>query len=334
MTRSPRRSRSDAMSSVSGASASSMNAYPGWRSAPARVAPGLFPPEVVVQVKALACELPATLGVPLSRLSTADIVREAQRQGIVATVSDKTVWRWLHDDAIRPWQHRTWIFPRDPAFAEKAGRILDLYARCWDGAALTADDFVLSADEKTSIQARLRRHPSTPPGSRRPMRVEHEYERGGAWAYLAALDVHRAKLFGRCERTTGIAPFDRLVTQVMTQSPYREARRVFWIVDNGSSHRGARCVERFQTAFPNLIPVHGPIHASWLNQIEIYFSIVQRKALTPNDFQSLKDVEERLLAFQAYYESIARPFEWRFTKDDLAALIRKLGDRTALPVAA
>jgi hypothetical protein len=312
-----------------------MNAYLGWRSAPARVAPGLFPPEVVVQVKALACELPATLGVPLSRLSTADIVREAQRHGIVATVSDKTVWRWLHEDAIRPWQHRTWIFPRDPDFAAKAGRILDLYARCWNGQALSAADFVISADEKTSIQARLRRHPSVPPGPRHPMRIEHEYARGGAWAYLAAFDVHRAKLFGRCEPTTGIAPFDRLVTQVMTQSPYREAKRVFWIVDNGSSHRGAACIHRLQTAFPNLIPVHGPIHASWLNQIEIYFSILQRKALTPNDFQSLADVEERLLAFQNYYESIATPFEWRFTKDDLAALLRKLDrDRPALPVAA
>jgi hypothetical protein len=323
------------MSSVCGASASSVNAWLAWRSALARVAPGLFPPEVVVQVKALACELPATLGVPLSRLSTADIVREVQRHGIVATVSNKTVWRWLHEDAIRPWQHRTWIFPRDPDFARKAGRILDLYARCWDGHPLTADDFVVSADEKTSIQARLRKHPSTPPRAGRPMRVEHEYARGGAWAYLAALDVHRAKLFGRCESTTGIAPFDRLVTQVMTQSPYREARRVFWIVDNGSSHRGAACVHRLQTAFPNLVPVHGPIHASWLNQIEIYFSIVQRKALTPNDFGSLEEVEDRLLAFQAYYESIAMPFEWRFTKDDLTALIRKLDDRaTALPAAA
>jgi DDE superfamily endonuclease len=275
------------------------------------------------------------LGVPLSRLSTADIVREAERQGIVATVSDKTVWRWLHEDAIRPWQHRTWIFPRDPDFAPKAGRILDLYARCWEGHPLTSDDFVLSADEKTSIQARLRTHSSTPPRAGRPMRVEHEYARGGAWAYLAALDVHRAKLFGRCDVTTGIAPFDRLVTQVMTQSPYREARRVFWIVDNGSSHRGAACVHRPQTAFPNLVAVHGPIHASWLNQIEIYFSIVQRKALTPNDFRSLQDVEDRLLAFQSYYERIATPFEWRFTKDDLAALLRKL-DRhaTAPPVAA
>lgn len=335
MTKSPRRLPSGAMSSVSGASASSLNAWRDLRSGPARVVPGLFPPEVVVQIKALACELPATRGLPFSRLSTADIVREAQRCGIVATISDKTVWRWLHEDAIRPWQHRTWIFPRDPDFAPKASRILDLYARCWEGHPLTADDFVLSADEKTSIQARLRTHPSTPPRAGQPMRVEHEYARGGAWAYLAALDVHRAKLFGRCEDTTGIGPFDRLVTQVMTQSPYREARRVFWIVDNGSSHRGAACVHRLQTAFPNLVPIHGPVHASWLNQIEIYFSIVQRKALTPNDFRSLDEVEERLMGFQRYYESIATPFEWRFTKDDLAALMRKLDSKaTALTAAA
>jgi hypothetical protein len=335
MTRSPQRSRSVAMWSASGASASSMNVWPDSRSAPARVVPELFPPEVVVEIKALACELPATLGVPLSRLSAADIVRAAQRHGLVATISDRTVWRWLHEDAIRPWQHRPWIFPRDPNFAQKAGRILDLYARCWEGNPLSEQDFVLSADEKTSIQARIRTHRSSPPRPRQPMRVEHEYERGGAWAYLAALDVHRAKLFGRCERTTGIAPFDRLVTQVMSQSPYCEARRVFWILDNGSSHRGEASVRRLQAAFPNLVPVHGPIHASWLNQIEIYFSILQRKALTPNDFASLEEVEERLLAFQTYYESLATPFEWRFTRDDLAALLRKLdGNPTALAAAA
>jgi DDE superfamily endonuclease len=324
MTRSPRLSPSDAMSSVSGASGSSSNAWAASRNAHARVGPGLFPPELVVQIKALACELPATLGLPLSRLSTADIVREAQRAGIVAQISDKTVWRWLHEDAIRPWQHRTWIFPRDPEFAVKAGRILDLYARQYDGYPLATDEFVISADEKTSIQARLRCHPSTPPRPRQPRRVEHEYERGGAWAYLAALDVHRAKLFGRCEPTTGIEPFHRLVAQVMTQSPYREARRVFWILDNGSSHRGTACVERLHTLFPNVVAVHGPVHASWLNQVEIYFSILQRKALTPNDFRSLADVEERLLGFQRYYESIATPFEWRFTKDDLSALLQKL----------
>jgi hypothetical protein len=289
----------------------------------------------VVQVKALACELPATRGLPLSRLSCADIAREAQQAGLVATVSGKTVWRWLSEDAIRPWQHRAWIFPRDPDFARKAGRILDLYAGEWDGHPLHREDFVLSADEKTSIQARLRRHPTTPPGPGRAARVEHEYTRGGAWAYLAALDVHRAKLFGRCEPTTGIVPFDRLVAQVMTQPPYRDARRVFWIVDNGSSHRGAACLRRLQAAYPTLIPVHTPVHASWLNQIEIYFSIVQRKVLTPNDFTSLTEAEVRLLGFQEYYQTIARPFAWHFTRADLMDLLKKLDAASvALPRAA
>ena len=156
------------------------------------------------------------------------------------------------------------------------------------------------------------------------MRVEHEYERCGAWAYMAALDVHRAKVFGRCERKSGIAPFKRLVDHVMRQPPYNKARRVFCIMDNGSSHRGAKCVARLQEKFPRLVPVHGPVHASWLNQIEIYFSIVQRKVLTPNDFPSLAAVEKRLLAFQTHYETIAHPFEWKFTRHDLAKLLNKI----------
>jgi hypothetical protein len=183
---------------------------------------------------------------------------------------------------------------------------------------------VLSTDEKTSIQARRRCHPTLPPAPGVAMRVEHEYQRCGAWAYLAALDVHRAKVFGRCEPKTGIAPFERLVDQVMRQPPYNEARRVFWIMDNGSSHRGARCVARLRAKYQRLVPVHGPIHASWLNQIEIYFSIVQRKVLTPNDFPSPGDLEERLLAFRDYYEAIAQPFAWTFTRGDLAALLNKL----------
>ena len=308
----------------SGASASSTNALPAWRNVPARVVPGFFPPEGVVQVKAIACVLPRTLGLPLSRLSTEDIASEVRRSGLVATISDITVWRWLNEDAIRPWQHRCWIFPRDPQFVAKAGRILDLYARRWEGKPLGPNDFVISADEKTSIQARVRCHATVPPYPGRPMLVEHEYERGGALAYLAALDVHRAKVFGRCEAKTGIVPFDRLVADVMNQSPYREADRVFWIMDNGSSHRGQRSVQRLQSAYPNLVAVHGPVHASWLNQIEIYFSIVQRKVLTPNDFRSLGEVEERLLTFQAYYESIATPFEWKFTRRDLKKLLEKI----------
>ena len=266
---------------------------------------------------------------PLSRLSVADVARHAQRTGLVARISDSTVWRWLNEDAIRPWQHRCWLFPRDPQFQAKAGRILDLYERRWQGRPLRWDEFVISTDEKTSIQARLRIHPSLPTGPGASMRVEHEYARAGAWAYLAALDVHRAKVFGRCEATSGIAPFERLVDQVMSQPPYSTARRVFWIMDNGSSHRGEASVRRLTQAHPTLVPVHGPVHASWLNQIEIYFSIVQRKALTPNDFPSLAAVAERLFNFERYYESIAHPFEWNFTRTDLNALIARMRDRWA-----
>jgi hypothetical protein len=298
-----------------------------------RVAPGLFPPELVVQVKALACELPATYDVPLSRWSLDELTRHVCASGLVAQLSQTTLWRWLHEDAIRPWQHRCWIFPRDPEFAAKAGRILDLYQRHWKGRPLQDDEFVISADEKTSVQARRRLHPTLPPQPGRPMKVEHEYERLGAWAYMAALDVHRLKLFGRCEAHSGIASFDRLVAQAMTQDPYRSARRVFWIMDNGSSHRGQRSVERLQTRYPNLQVVHGPIHASWLNQIEIYFSIIQRKVLTPNDFTSLEMLADRLERFERHYEIIAKPFEWKFTRKDLAKLVQRLHTKPQ-PVAA
>lgn len=257
----------------------------------------------------------------------ADIARYACQSGLVATISGSTVWRWLNEDAIRPWQHRSWIFPRDPQFALKAGQILDLYQKVWNGSQLKEDEFVLCADEKTSIQARARRHVSYPTQPDYPMKVEHEYKRLGAWAYIAALDVHRMKLFGRCEHKSGIASFDRLVDQVMTQAPYREARKVFWIVDNGSSHRGSKSAGRLQEKYTNLVLIHGPVHASWLNQIEIYFSILQRKALTPNDFPSLQALEERILNFQRYYEEIADPFEWKFTRKDLDRLMSKIKTR-------
>ena len=275
----------------------------------------------MVEVKAVACELPWASGVPLSRWSRNEIAREVMHRGIVAEISGTTVWRWLSEDAIRPWQHRSWIFPRDPQFEAKAARVLNLYQGIWENRPLRKNEYVISADEKTSIQARVRIHATEQTGAGQTMRVEHEYARGGALAYLAAWDVRRARVFGRCETTTGICPFGRLVEQVMSQEPYRSARRVFWIVDNGSSHRGAPSVTRLQTAWPNLTLVHLPVHASWLNQIEIYFSIIQRKVLTPNDFASLDDVAARLLGFQRRYEQIAKPFAWKFTRDDLSRLL-------------
>ncbi len=246
------------------------------------------------------------------------------RQGLVASIGKTTIWRWLSEDAIKPWNHRSWIFPRDPQFRQKATRVLDLYEGLWQGQALAKGDCVLCADEKTSIQARRRRHPTKPPTPGRPMQVEHEYQRLGAWAYLAAWDVRRARLFGRCEPTTGIEPFTRLLSQVMSREPYRSAPRVFWVLDNGSSHRGLACVRRLQSRWNNLIVVHTPVHASWLNQIEIYFSVLTRKALKPNNFSSLKKLQTAILEFQRHYQTVAQPFQWKFTRRDLDRLLKKL----------
>ena len=306
----------------------------GLRDRPRSGRPRRFPAAVVAEAKAITCELPATRGTPTSRWSLADLRDELLVTGLVEEISTTTLWRWLAEDAIRPWQHRSWVFPRAPDFAAKAGVALDLYQRRFQGRHLEPGQFVISADEKTSIQARCRCHPTLPPGVARMMKVEHEYQRGGALAYLAAWDVHQARLFGRCEPSTGIQPFDRLVEQVMTVEPYASATRVFWIVDNGSSHRGQASIDRLQGAWPNLTLVHLPVHASWLNQIEIYFSVVQRKVLTPNDFLDLAEVKQRLLGFQRRYQQAAVPFDWRFTRADLEQLLRRLDDHEQFPTAA
>ena len=282
----------------------------------------------------MACELPHRIGLPLARFSIPELQREVLAQGIVAEISGATLWRWLSADALRPWRYRSWIFPRDPQFLEKAGRILDLYQGRWKNRRLLPTEYVLSADEKPSIQARQRKHESLAPKPGRPTYIEHEYKRAGAWTYLAAWDVQRAKIFGRCEPKTGIAAFERLVAQVMAQEPYRSATRVFWIIDNCSAHRGQKAITRLQEKWPTIIPVHTPIHASWLNQIEIYFSVVQRKVLTPNDIGSLAELEERLLRFQVRYEETAKPFHWTFTRKDLAALLSKLDSGSKLLKAA
>ena len=292
--------------------------------------PRQFPAAVVAAAKAIACELPATRGVPLGRWSLFELRDEVLATGLVDDVSTTTLRRWLDEDPIKPWRHRSWIFPRDPEFAAKAGVVLDLYQRGFQGGELGEDEYVISADEKTSIQARCRCHPTLPPGKARMMRVEHEYERQGALAYLAAWDVHYARLFSRCEPTTGIEPFGRLVEQVMTSEPYASAERVLWVVDNGSSHRGRASLDRLEGKWRNLRLIHLPVHASWLNQIEIYFSIVQRKVLTPNDFVDLAEVEHRLLAVQHRYEQTAVAFDWRYTKADLDRLLRRLTEHEQL----
>jgi transposase len=298
------------------------NGIEGLADAPRSGRPPVYSAAEVARVKAWACALPVEHGQPLSRWSAPELARQLRADGIGASVA--TVRRWLAEDALKPWQYQSWIFVRDPHFAAKAAVVLDLYAGIYRGGTLGADEFVISADEKPSIQARDRCHPTAPVGKDRVMRINHDYRRRGALAYLAAYDVSHGRVFGQCNTTTGIAAFTALVDQVMSREPYSLAKRVFWIVDNGSSHRGQAAIDRLAAQYPNAVMVHTPIHASWLNQVEIYFSIIQRKVLSPNDFTDLAAVEQRLLAFEDRYNATAIPFKWKYTTADLNRHLERL----------
>jgi len=279
-------------------------------------------------VVALACQLPAATGVPLSRWTGPELLAEITRAGAAEEkLSASSVLRILAEHPVKPWQYQSWISPRDPDFAAKATVILDLYQGYYHGTRLRPGDRILSVDAKPSIQARGRCRPTAPAARGRPVRVEHEYVRHGALALLAALDVHTGKVFAATPDTTGIVPFMDLMGQVMSRPEYKDAPRVFVIVDNGSDHRGQAAAGRLRDAYPNAIMIHTPVHASWLNQIEIVFSVIQKKVLTPGDFPGLGTLSHALLAFVNRYNRTARPFNWKFTAGDLTALLHRISQR-------
>ena len=283
-------------------------------------------------VVALACQLPAATGVPLARWTGPELAVELTAQGLVdSPVSASSILRILSEHPVKPWQYQSWIYPRDPNFATRAGVVLDLYQGRYQGKPLRPGDRILSVDAKPSIQARGRCHPTLPAAPGRPARVEHEYVRNGALALLAAFDVHTGKVFASTPKTTGITPFMALMAQVMSQPEYANAARVFVIVDNGSDHRGRAAIDRLRKAHPNAIMIHTPVHASWLNQVEIFFSIIQKKVVTPNDFASTTELGQTLLAFVDRYNQTARPFNWKFTADDLTALLRRINEHEQKP---
>ena len=278
-------------------------------------------------VVALACQLPAASGVPLSRWTGPELAAELTAQCLVsAPISVTSLLRILAENPVRPWQYQSWIYPRDPDFAAKATVVLDLYQGFYQGKPLGPGDRILSFDAKPSIQARGRIHQTLPAAPGKPARVEHEYVRHGALALLAGLDIQTGQVFASTPRTTGIAPFMDLAGQVMARPEYKNAPRVFVIVDNGSDHRGQAAIDRLRKAHPNAIMIHTPVHASWLNQIEIFFSIIQKKVVSPNDFASLEQLSGTLLAFVTRYNQTAKPFNWKFTAADLTDLLRRISE--------
>jgi transposase len=229
-------------------------------------------------VVALACQLPAATGVPLSRWTGPELAAELAARGLPCPISVSSILRILAEHPVKPWQYRSWIYPRAPDFEAKANVILDLYQGFYGGQPLRPGDRLLSFDAKPSIQARGRCHPTAPAAPGKPVRVEHEYVRHGALALLAGLDVHTGKVFAATPATTGIKPFMDLAGQVMARPEYTSAPRVFVIVDNGSDHRGQAAIDRLASAHPNAIMIHTPVHASWLNQIPVNRPSARRHA--------------------------------------------------------
>jgi transposase len=278
-------------------------------------------------VVALACQLPAETGVPLSRWTGPELRRELEERGLLsAPASESSVLRILAENPVKPWRYQSWITPRDPAFEAKASVILDLYQGFYQGEPLRPGDRVVSVDAKPSIQARSRVRPVVPARPGQVMRVEHEYERNGALALLACYDVQEGTVSAATPPATGIKPFMALMGEVFEKPEYRDAPRVFVIVDNGSDHRGKAAADRLRGAHPNAVMVHTPVHASWLNQVEIIFSVIQKKVISPNDFSSLENLSETLLAFIDRYNRTAKPFSWKYTADDLRDLLHRINE--------
>lgn len=280
------------------------------------------------RVTAVVCETLKERRQPLSRFSTADLHRIVVKEEGLTGLSQATLSRILRENVLKPWQYRYWLFSRDPDFVSRACVVLDLYAGFWEGQRLGVDEYVLSADEKRiQVLARCHAALSTIPGS--VQRVEFEYERLGTVAYHAAWDVFRGKVFGMVAPTSSIETFNQLVHLVMPQAPYQMASRVFWLVDSGPGHHRSTFPQRLTGMYSNAVAVMLPVHASWLNQIEIYFSIVQRKVLTPLDVADAAALTNRLVGFQDYYQEVAKPFNWKFTAADLKKRLEALKEFSA-----
>jgi hypothetical protein len=291
--------------------------------------PPTYGPVQKAQVVAAVCEILDEHQQPLSRFALSDLGQLVRPRTGLNHLSQASLGRILNQYALKPWQYRYWLYPRDPDFVSKACVVLDLYAGLWQGQPLGVNEYVLSAAEKT-IQILARCHPSTLTSPGHLARVEFEYERLGTVAYLAAWDVFGAKIFGRVAPTTDIVNFNQLIDQVMSQAPYAQAARTFWIVDSGRAHHRSTFPARLKNLYPHAVAVPLPIHASWLNQIELYFSILQRKVLTPMDVTDRVGLTQRVLDFQDYYQATARPFTWKFTAETLQKRLEALNNFIAI----
>lgn len=294
---------------------------------PGREPPGVFPPEVRAQATALACSLPQEEGVPLARWSAAEIARRLIALGLVSSIAACTVYRWLVQDKIRPWRYHFWQRILNPQeFLERARPILHLYENAQN--LLKEGVWVVCTDEKTSIQAR-ERESTLPAEPGHPVQVSPRYRRHGALQLFAALSVADGRVYGQCRERKRFLDFQAFLQEVVfPEALQRGVRTLALILDNGSTHAPKRLGEWLAEVTAKLggqltVQLYWlPKNASWLDQIEIWLSILQRKLLQPNDFASLEALTKAILAFIDYCNETAEPIHWTYTVEKLE---QKLG---------
>jgi transposase len=291
---------------------------------------GVFPPQVRAQVTAIACSLPKQCQVPLSRWSRAELARRIVQDPSLAPISASTVGRWLKAERLRPWRYHTWQHIHDPlAFLERARPVLQAYSQA--RALLRAGTWLVCLDEKTSIQAREGEQPPRPASPGRPLLHEARYHRRGARHLFAGLSVADGKVSGICRQRKCFVDFQAFVQQkIIPEALRRQVHTVTFILDNGTTHAPKqlegwlREQERASEGQLHFQILWLPPNASWLDQIEIWFSVLQRKHLQPNHFLSTKDLECSLNEFIAYHNQAAKPIKWTYTVEKLEQKLGKL----------
>ena len=295
---------------------------------PARAHPGVFPPEVRAAVTATACSLPCTQDVPLARWSRAELARRVAAACPLAAVSTSTIGRWLLAERIRPWRYRTWQHIHDPVpFLARARPVLQLYSNARP--LLQVGTWVVCVDEKTSIQARQAEQAPRPAIRRHCARQSPRYTRRGARHLIAGLSVADGQVIGQCRKRKRFVDFQSFISTVLVpQAQQRGVHTIALIVDNGTTHAPKQlehwlCEQASAHSWGVQFQVYWlPPNASWLDQIEIWFSILQRKLLEPNHFTSTEALEQAITDFITYYNQTAKPINWTYTVEQLE---RKLG---------
>ena len=287
-----------------------------------------LPPEVALHTVKIACELPEERGVPLGKWDCQEIAKQLVADLVVARISAETVRRILAGHQLRPWRTHAWLSPRvrrDAVFAAAAGEIADLYTR-----RLEAHEMVLCVDEKTSLQPRTRKAPTHAAKPGRPVRVEHEYRRAGALNLFAAFNTRDGQVIAETAPRKRAAEFCGFLDRLDREVP-AHITTIHLILDNLRVHKG-KAASSWLAAHPRFVFHFPPVHCSWMNQVEQWFSLLQRKALSVENFASLDALARRLLTWIARWNADAHPFNW--TSASVAHVMARCAQAEATAAAA